>query len=192
MPRHPDLALGILAGGAGRRVGGLDKGWIEVDGVPQVVRLVDAFAGQTAQQIVSANRSLERYRALGVDVVSDPRADEPGTAGNEYPGPLTGIVCLLRACRRACLLTLPVDVERWPPDLAIRLHDAAIAHGAAFAEDDDGVQPLIACYRAELAGDAAAAFASGERSVRRWHAALGARAVRYDAFGFGNRNQLLD
>jgi molybdenum cofactor guanylyltransferase len=189
MMHHPDLALGILAGGAGRRFGGLDKGWIETDGVPQVVRLLDAFAVQTAQQIISANRTLDRYRALGVDVVSDPRTRDPETAGHDYPGPLTGVVCLLQACSSAFLLTLPVDLERWPQDLPQRLRGVAVAHGAAFAEDEDGVQPLIACYRADLAGKAAAAFAAGERSVRRWHAAIGAEALSFAGFRFGNRNQ---
>ena len=192
MSCHPDLALGILSGGAGRRFGGLDKGWIEVDGVPQVVRLLGAFAGQTEQQIVSANRTLDRYVALGVDVVSDPRSADSGNAGHEYPGPLTGIVCLLQACRSAYLLTLPVDLERWPTDLAERLQEAAVAHGAAFAEDDDGVQPLIACYRADLAGAAAAAFTAGERSVHRWQAAIGAHPLCFSSFRFGNRNQPSD
>ena len=186
MPRHPELSLGILAGGAGRRVGGRDKGWIEIDGRPAIERLVDRFRGEVAEIVVSANRTLERYRALGLRVVGD---TEPG-----HPGPLAGVVALLAATHTRWLLTLPVDLVAVPGDFLDRIAAALPAAGDADADrrvvvvhDDDGCQPLFAAYPRRLADEAQRAFAAGERSVMRWQAALATTALRLPGT-LGNRN----
>ena len=41
------VTLGLLAGGRGSRLGGIDKAWLERDGVPQVLRLARRFPGET-------------------------------------------------------------------------------------------------------------------------------------------------
>ncbi len=174
------LTLGVLAGGAGRRFGGRDKGWVEFDGVPQIVRLLDAWRPQVAAVVISANRSIERYRALGATVVSDPWPD--------YPGPMAGLVRLLETAASDRLACLPVDLLRWPDGLLVRLQAATADGAVAIAEDEDGPQPLIACYPTALHGEARKAFIGGERSVRRWQAGLSTRIVRFDGFRFGNRN----
>src|SRR5690606_8717354 len=103
----------------------------------------------------------------------------------------TGVAALLAACRLPLLLTVPVDIECIPPGYVARLHAALTCdHEAAVALDDDGVQPLLALYRCALAGAAAAAFDSGERSVRRWQAGLRIASVAFTGMRVGNRNTL--
>jgi molybdenum cofactor guanylyltransferase len=180
MAAASELTLGILAGGAGRRFGGQDKGWIEVDGRPQVQRLLDAYRCEVGAVAISANRNLDRYRSLGAEVVSD--------AWPDYPGPLAGVVGLLDALRTPFLLTLPVDLVELPAGLPARLAAAACSGRPLVVEDDDGIQPMIACYPRELAAAAGEAFAAGERSVTRWQAALGREILRLPGLRFGNRN----
>jgi molybdenum cofactor guanylyltransferase len=180
--RHADVTLGILAGGAGSRCGGRDKGWIEVDGVAQIERMLAAYAPDAARVVISANRNLARYRALAADVVSDEWPD--------YPGPLAGVVGLLDAVRTAWLVMLPVDLVTRPAGLVARLRGAADAQRPVVVEDEDGVQPLVACYPRQLAGVARQSFAAGERSVRRWQAACDAQLLRLDGIRLGNRNRL--
>lgn len=179
----PDpVTVGILAGGAGRRVGGRDKGWIEVDGEPQVVRVLRLLSSQAAAVVISANRELERYRSLGVAVVSDSEGD--------FPGPLAGVVALLAATRTPWLVTVPVDLVDVPADYVQRLVVGLEAGRACVAEDEDGLQPLFAAYPQAALDSATDAYACGERSVQRWQASLGCERRRFAGIRFGNRNAL--
>ena len=186
--RPHGIALGVLAGGAGRRTGGQDKGWIEVGGVPAVVALVEALRADVDAVLISANRNADRYSALGVviaDAHGDPQQADP------YQGPLAGVTALLAATPLPLLLTVPVDIERVPAGcvaaLSAGLDDG---HDAVVAIDGDGVQPLVALYRCTLAASAALAFACGERSVRAWQQRLRLASARFPGERFGNRNTL--
>jgi molybdopterin-guanine dinucleotide biosynthesis protein A len=188
---RPGIALGVLAGGAGRRVQGRDKGWIEVAGVPAVVALVGGLGGRVDTVLVSANRNSDRYRTLGT-VVADAPARGPGS-GEPYPGPMAGVAALLCSCPQPLLLTVPVDVEGMPADVVDRMLFGLDSNcDAAVAVDDDAMQPLVALYRAVLAEPARAAFALGQRSVRGWQQGLRVAPVRFAGVRFGNRNTPAD
>jgi molybdopterin-guanine dinucleotide biosynthesis protein A len=177
------VALGILAGGRGERFGGRDKGWLDVQGVPQVRRVLAAVRAQAGRVLVSANRHIERYAALGVDVVSDPVGD--------YPGPLAGIAALLAATATDELLaTVPVDASDIPPDFVARLRAArgAEAFALVVAEDEDGLQPLFALYPAALAAHARETLDGGRRSVRQWQHRFPVYSCRFSGWRFGNLN----
>ena len=79
-----DITLGLIAGGRGERLGGVDKAWLNRGGVPQVVRWRERFAHEVGAVLVSSNRSDPRYAALGFATV----ADAERTAGQ---GPLAGL-----------------------------------------------------------------------------------------------------
>jgi molybdopterin-guanine dinucleotide biosynthesis protein A len=183
----PDsLALGILAGGRGERFGGRDKGWIAVDGQPQIERLLASAATATARTMISANRHLDAYRARGADVVVDRWPD--------HPGPLAGLASLFGALRENWLLTLPVDAARVPPDYASRMLAARgdeTLH-IVVAHDDEGLQPLFALYPAGLAAHAIETFESGRRSVREWQHRFPVYPCRFDGWHFGNINSPSD
>lgn len=179
---HDGYAVGVLAGGAARRFGGRDKGWLTLRGEPMIERTLRLSATGANEVLISANRELDRYRALGCTIVVD---DVP-----DFPGPLAAIAALLAATHAQWLITVPVDVLALPRDLVDRLRAACGPRCGAYAVDDDGVQPLIACYPvAAYAGRAHSAFASGERSVRAWQQAAGMRECRFAAHRFGNLNR---
>ncbi|MDQ1093085.1 molybdopterin-guanine dinucleotide biosynthesis protein A [Xanthomonas sacchari] len=138
------ITLGILAGGRAQRLGGCDKAWLQRDGQAQVQWLLQALAPQVSAVLVSANRSLPRYAALGLQALPD-RVAAPAEAERSL-GPIAGLDALAAACATPWLLTVPVDLCRLPPDLPARLVAAAGEDGTV-VEDAAGAQPLVALYR---------------------------------------------
>ena len=63
MAEPGDVTGAILSGGRGSRAGGIDKGLLEIDAEPAVVRVARSLLSQVARIVVSANRNLERYAA---------------------------------------------------------------------------------------------------------------------------------
>ena len=51
----------ILAGGQSRRMGGIDKGLIDLNGKPLVQHLIDRIAPQVDEVLISASQSNWRY-----------------------------------------------------------------------------------------------------------------------------------
>ena len=173
-----DLTLGLLAGGRGTRLGGVDKAWLERGGVPQVLRLARRFARECGAVLVSANGDTTRYDAAGLRVVAD---RTPGI------GPLAGLESLAAACTTPWLLTLPVDLVDANDCLPRTL--ASIGGDGAVARDDDGLQPLVALYRvAALREAVAAAIAAGEHAVQALQSRIGLPVVAFSGFRFGNLN----
>ncbi len=161
-------SAGILAGGAGSRFGGMDKGWIELRGRPLIEWTIEAVRPQATEVLVSANRNLERYRALGVTVLGD--AGRAEGDGGSYDGPLAGLVRLLGAAGHEWLLCLPCDAVRIPADLGRQFALAIEASAADIAvlADADGLHPTFCLVRTSLAADARRCFEEGERGLKRW------------------------
>ncbi len=180
VPAVDGLTLGLLAGGRGSRLGGVDKAWLERDGVPQVLRFARRFPGETGAVLVSANRDLQRYGDAGLQAVPD--RIEAGA------GPMAGIDALAAACTTPWLLTLPVDLFDVNDCLVRTLLADATADGAV-AEDDDGLQPLVALYRvARLREALPAMIQAGELAPRILQQRLGLSRVRLPGVRFGNLN----
>lgn len=177
---HDGVTLGILAGGQATRLGGRDKAWLERDGVPRVMAIAGRFASLVDAVIVSANRDPERYLFHGLRAVHDRTPDI---------GPLGGLDALAHECKSEWLLTLPVDVLDWPDDLVERLMQL----GGAVAEDDDGVQPLVALWNARRLCEATtAAIASNDYAVHALQAGMEMARVRFAGVRFGNLNTPTD
>ena len=163
MTRANSITGGILAGGAGARFGGVDKGWVEFQGRPFIEWTLDALRPQVDDILISANRHLERYAALGARVLPDVQAES-------CDGPFAGMVQLLGAATQDWLLCVPCDALILPPDLAARLLALAQAEQADIAvlADESGIHPTFCLLRTALAQDAREAFDRGERAPRRW------------------------
>jgi molybdopterin-guanine dinucleotide biosynthesis protein A len=168
-----EITAAILAGGEGNRLGGRDKGLVEVAGRPLVAHAAASLSGQAATILVCANRNGDQYARFG-HVVPD--------AAPGFRGPLAGIAAALAACSTPWLLTIPVDAPQPPLDLARRLFDAAVvAHvEAAVAFEDAQPQPMFALYRSRLAESAATALAQ-DLPVWRWQQQIRASEVFFDA-----------
>ncbi|WP_323092258.1 NTP transferase domain-containing protein, partial [Aeromonas jandaei] len=80
----------ILAGGRATRMGGEDKGWVELAGRPLIAHVLERLRPQVDEILINANRSHDRYQALA-PVISDDNRD--------YLGPLAGMQAGLAAAR---------------------------------------------------------------------------------------------
>ncbi len=177
------VTLGILAGGRATRLGGLDKAWLERDGKPQVLRIVQRFAARVDRVLVSANTQAQRYRDHGLTAVADRVGDI---------GPIGGLKALIAACDTPWLLTIPVDVVDVNDCLLPSLFARADDHGA-YAIDDDGVQPLVALWRIGTAGPAIDdAIAHRRYGVHPLLEFLRMSAVELNGVRFGNLNTPAD
>jgi len=171
------ITAAILAGGAGTRLGGRDKGLEALAGKPVVAHVAEALRGQAGRLLICANRNRERYVEFA-PVCADV------TVG--FHGPLAGIAAALAACTTQWLLTVPVDCPHPPNDLGERLWAGA---GVARASVARGArrEPLFALYRRELA--AAAAIALGrDEPVWRWQQQIGVIEVDFADETFVNLN----
>ena len=162
-PREEITAV-VLAGGRARRMGGEDKGLIDVAGRPMVAHTIDALRAQTAEVIVNANRNADAYRAItGCRVIAD-------TVGG-FAGPLAGMASALEASATRLLLITPCDSPLVTEELGPRLHAAMARHGAeiAVAHDGERMQPVFALLTRDLLSDLLAFLAEGERKIDAWY-----------------------
>lgn len=177
------ITLGLLAGGRASRLGGVDKAWLERDGVPQVLRWRERFSGEISAVLVSANRNSNRYDAHGFAAVPD---RTPGI------GPLAGLDAMAAACTTSWLFTLPVDLVG-TNDCLLRTLASLRGEDGAFAADDDGDQPLVALWRCDALRMACAeALAAGDHAVHALQARLAMPKVAFAGFRFGNLNTPAD
>ena len=170
-------------------MGGVDKGLQPLDGRPLVAHVIERLAPQARRVLLSANRNLDAYAALGHDVLTDP----PGLA---FAGPLAGMLAGLNALPAlpdgAWLLTAPCDCPYLPADLAERLLAAAQPHGLAFAQATRE-HPTHALLHARLRAPLAAHLHGGGRAVLRWMRSLPHGVARFDdEAAFANLNHLAD
>lgn len=177
----------ILAGGAGTRMGGVDKGLIDYRGRPLVAQVLKRLSPQVDSVLISANRHPDVYAVFGHPLVCDEMPD--------YPGPLAGLAAGLAACRTEWLLCVPCDCPALPEDLAFRLLQAARAAKAdiAIAATAEGRQPTFQLCRRALLPALRTFMDAGERRVGGWCRAQNATEVLFDdAAAFLNLNTPAD
>lgn len=152
----------ILAGGQGSRMGGVDKGLVEVGGRPLVAHVLAALSPQVDRILISANRNLATYRALGHPVVTDADAG--------FQGPLAGMAAALMNVETEYAVFVPCDGPRLPPTLVARLFTALREADAEVAVPHDGerLQPAHGLLRAALRERLGMDVADGERRIARW------------------------
>jgi len=163
-PRN-DITAVVLAGGRARRMGGEDKGLIEVAGKPMIAHAIDVLRPQTAEVIVNANRNADTYRAItGCRVIAD-------RVGG-FAGPLAGMASALEASVTRLLLTAPCDSPLVTAELGPRLHAAMVRDDAeiAVAHDGERMQPVFALLTRDLLPDLVAFLRAGERKIDTWYA----------------------
>ncbi len=155
----------VLAGGRARRMGGKDKGLVQVGGRAMAQWVCAALAPQCDAVLVNANRNRERYATLtGCPVIAD------GVEG--FAGPLAGMASGLAACGTPLMACAPCDSPLVAADLVARLRAALEEADAelAVAHDGDRLQPVFALLRRELLASMQAFLAGGERKIDAWYA----------------------
>jgi molybdopterin-guanine dinucleotide biosynthesis protein A len=150
----------VLAGGAGRRMDGLDKAILEVDGATFLDRVLGAAAGVAGRLVV-----VGPPRPVGLDrAVIFVQEDVAGG------GPVPAVAAALEATGGAgVVLVLAVDLPLLTPAALGSLLDALAADSgvdAAAAVDHRGrAHPLLAAYRVEALRTAVAALPDGGRDA---------------------------
>lgn len=174
----------ILAGGLGRRMGGIDKGLQELRGRPMAQWVVERLAPQVDELLINANQNGERYAAFGHRVVPDQIPD--------FAGPLAGLHAALSAAMHPLVATAPCDSPFLPADLIARLHDALTANSAdlAVARTFDQAHPVFCLCKREVLPHLTGFLESGGRKIDRWYATLKVVEVAFDdeAEAFENIN----
>jgi molybdopterin-guanine dinucleotide biosynthesis protein A len=136
------ITLGILAGGRGARLGGVDKALLEFRGQRLLDRSADSFADPAdSDSPVLLSRAGDGVAATvitGFQNVPDLRSGALG--------PLAGLEALLAATRTRWLLTTPVDLCDVPSGLGPRLRACSGQPLACVVRDVDGLQPLVALW----------------------------------------------
>jgi molybdopterin-guanine dinucleotide biosynthesis protein A len=160
IPPTPERITGlVLAGGLGRRMGGVDKGLSLLDGEPLVEHIIRRLAPQVGQLIINANQNHDIYAGFGYPVVGD-RIEG-------HAGPLAGLEAGLAACTTPYLLTVPCDSPLLPADLVSRLAACLTAHKASIAVARTGEQlhPVFSLIRSDELPELQAFINAGGRRM---------------------------
>lgn len=198
-PLHIEAITGvILAGGRGSRMGGVDKGLQNFNGVPLALHTLMRLSPQVGEIMINANRNLAAYESFGVPVWPD------STGLGEYAGPLAGFLTALERCETPYLLTVPCDTPLFPQDLVARLAEALARENAevavAAAPEEDGEvkpQPVFCLMHAGLLESLVRFTKGGGRKIDAWTAQLKTVQVPFnrpgdDPQGFFNANTLAE
>ncbi len=172
----------VLAGGQGRRMGGVDKGLQPLRGKPMVAWALERLAPQVNEILVNANQNLEAYAKFGHRVVPD--------AIGGFAGPLAGLHAGLTAASHPLAVTVPCDSPFLPLDLVARLRKALGEHDLAVAKTGAQPHPVFSLVRRTVLDHLGQYLSSGGRKIDAWYATLKVVEVSFDdeADAFRNIN----
>lgn len=188
MSRAANITGLILAGGAGRRVGGRDKGFIDWQGKPLIEHVCQKMESQVNSIIISCNRNVARYGQYGATTVTDSRGD--------YQGPLAGIEAAAPHFQTDILVVVACDQPRLPNDLVVRLTRPFAEPNnesldVSFAHDGVRRQYLCAAISRSCLPSLSQFLDEGHRAVRHWFDRLNTVTVDYSdqQYSFANHNE---
>ena len=158
----------ILAGGANSRMG-THKAFVEVGGVPIIVRVIRALSPVFSETVIVADDP-ERFIGLGAAVVTD----DPGFS--QMRGPLTGLYTGLSAAGFPLCFAVACDMPFIHPPLVRWMAGEAEGYDAVVPVVGGYAEPLFAFYAKPLAEVFRQALERGQRSVQ---AAYGGLRIRF-------------
>jgi len=172
----------VLAGGQGRRMGGVDKGLQLLHGKSMVEHVLARLAPQVDEILINANQNLEAYARFGHRVVAD--------AIGGFAGPLAGLHAGLAAARHEMVLTVPCDSPFLPPDLCARMKGALNGNDLAVAKTGDQPHPVFSLVRTSVKKNLEDFLLKGGRKIDAWYSTLEVVEVAFDdeADAFRNIN----
>jgi molybdopterin-guanine dinucleotide biosynthesis protein A len=164
----------VLAGGKGRRMGGVDKGLQLFRGRTLIDLVLERIRPQVTEVLINANQNREQYEAYGYKVVGD--------LFSGYAGPLAGLHSALSAASHDLVLTVPCDSPFLPMDLADRLETARQSRSADIAVARTGrqVHPVFCLVQRKLLPHLSSFLDDGGRKIDAWYADLNVVEVAFD------------
>ena len=176
----------ILACGLATRMGGGDKGLLELGGAPLLSHVIDRLAPQVGALALNANGDPARFDGFGLSVVPD--------SIDGYAGPLAGVLAGLDWAARqgaGAIVTAAADTPFFPRNLVDQLCTAAdgMAHPLALAATPDVNRgtvrhPTFGLWPVALRDDLRAALGEGVRKVVLWTDRHEAQTAVFDTEGF--------
>ena len=160
---NPGDVLGvILAGGAGRRMGGVDKALVLLGGRPLAAHVAARLAPQleAGRLMLNSNGESGQFAGLGLPLLPDGMAARPG--------PLAGLLAAMRAAEASgagWVLSAPVDTPFLPSGLVARLAAASRGGAITLAASAGGLCQVCGLWPVELAGPLAESIDSGQNKV---------------------------
>ncbi|CAK1696000.1 molybdenum cofactor guanylyltransferase [Vibrio crassostreae] len=147
----------ILAGGQASRMGGKDKGLVELNGSPLIQYVINKLSQQDVSITINANRNLDSYQAFA-PVVSDSFPD--------YPGPLGGIHAGLKNASTDWVGFVPCDSPQISDDLVERFCSAVKEDSDILvAHDGEFKQPVFTLFHKRVLPKLEAFLERGDRKI---------------------------
>jgi molybdopterin-guanine dinucleotide biosynthesis protein A len=157
----------LLAGGLSRRMGGGDKGLLQLAGRPMLAHVIARLTPQVGSVIINANGDPARFTAFGLPVVPD--------TVSGFVGPLAGVLAGMRWSAANLpgarwIVTAAGDAPLLPGNLVTGLMSAvADRPGAiALAQSRGELHPVIGLWPVGLAEDLETQLGAGVRKVLDW------------------------
>lgn len=153
-----NIAVVVLAGGQGTRIGG-GKPLLKLGRTTLIEQAYERATGWASDAVV-AIRSPQQLGGHRLPWI----ADAPG-----IEGPLAGLAAALQWARSKgaqSLLTIPCDMPFLPEDLATRLLDGIGKRGAALASSGRNLHPVCGLWQVASLQAMPAYCASSRRSLR--------------------------
>jgi len=172
----------VLSGGLARRMGGQDKGLIELGDRAMASWVIDVVKPEVHQLVINANRNESEYRQLGADVIGDRHAG--------HIGPLAGLSAAMHFMNAEYVFMCPCDSPFIEKPLINALGMACLNDQTdiAVARDADRMQPVFCIAHKSTLTSLDAYLESGERKIDRWYATQRLVQVDCDEWSGSFRN----
>jgi len=159
-----DITGVILAGGRAKRMGGQDKGLLNVNGQAMIELIIEKLSPQVNHLVINANRHIEQYKKLSYPVICDDNS-------SDFHGPLAGILSAMKNCTTQYLLAIPCDGPFFPHDLSSRLLSTLIKKNAEICVVHDGqrMQPVFSLININLQDSLQNYLDNGNRKIDLWY-----------------------
>ena len=198
----------ILSGGAGVRLGGVDKGLELFKGKPLIEHVIDNISGQVDDLALCVNRNHQRYKEYGYPLISDSLEHKNITLTKEYyQGPLAGITAAINTIsklneeslteneesstlnkesstiktKQHYMLITPCDSPNLPSDYVAKLSSEMTNSNTSSVVVHDGKRPQnLHCLLHSSAWPSLIGFyQNGGRAMHQWHKKNGSVEVDF-------------
>lgn len=148
---YPTTTGVLLAGGSATRLGGGDKGLMQIGGKSLLRRVIECLGPQCNDLVLNANGDAERFSSFGLAVIADTLPGQPGPLG----GILAALDHVALHSNTEWLLSAPADCPFLPCDLASHLHHACRSEQTkvAVAQSARNIHAIIALWHVSLRAD---------------------------------------
>lgn len=165
-----DVAIVVLAGGEGSRIGGAKP--LRALGGERLIDRALRFARGRSEIIAIAVRDRAQAPSVDATVIAD----------DAFEGPLGGLAAGLRFAKSAgrdLLMTIPVDMPFLPSNLLERLADALGRKACALASSGGHIHPVCGLWRVEVLDRIDSYAAGGRRSLHGLAGLVGQSVVEW-------------